>query len=219
VNMGEIPMPGGWTLSMAWVPMCGQTWIGAAASFVGMWAVMMVAMMLPSLLPVLWHHGVKRGAVAGAGYLFVWTVLGALVFAGGAALAQAALQLPAVAHAVPTSMAMTVLLAGAFQFTAWKARHLAYFRPSASGHSMLPAHASSAWRYGVWLGLHCSRACAGMTAILLVMGVMDLRVMAAVATAITAERLAPAGERVARAVGAVSIVAGVCLMARAWMQA
>ena len=103
----------------------------------------------------------EAGRGGGRGYLFVWTVLGAIVFAGGAALAQAALQLPAVAHAVPMSMAMTVLLAGAFQFTAWKARHLAYFRPAAAAHLMLPAHAGSAWRYGVWLGLHCSRACAG----------------------------------------------------------
>ncbi|MGH6796850.1 MAG: hypothetical protein ACREDI_00505, partial [Roseiarcus sp.] len=30
---GEIPMPGGWAMSMAWMPMCGQTWPGAAASF------------------------------------------------------------------------------------------------------------------------------------------------------------------------------------------
>jgi hypothetical protein len=29
--MGEMPMPGGWTMSMAWMPMCGQTWPGAPA--------------------------------------------------------------------------------------------------------------------------------------------------------------------------------------------
>jgi predicted metal-binding membrane protein len=34
---------------MAWMRMPGQTWPGAAASFLGMWVVMMVAMMLPSL--------------------------------------------------------------------------------------------------------------------------------------------------------------------------
>ena len=47
--MGEMPMPGGWTMSMAWMRMPGQTWPGAAASYLGMWVVMMVAMMLPSL--------------------------------------------------------------------------------------------------------------------------------------------------------------------------
>ena len=31
--MGGMPMPGGWTMSMAWMRMPGQTWLGAAASF------------------------------------------------------------------------------------------------------------------------------------------------------------------------------------------
>jgi predicted metal-binding membrane protein len=52
-------------------------------------------------------------------------------------------------------------------------------------------------------------------AILLVVGVMDLRAMAVVAAAITIERLAPAGERVARATGAVTVGAGVFLIVRA----
>jgi len=225
-GMGEIAMPGGWTLSMAWMPVCGQTWTGAAASFVGMWAVMTMVMMLPSLAPVLWRYrlaldprGVARPgrltALAGAGYFFVWTVLGAIVFALGAALAAMALRMPALARAVPMSLAMVVLLAGAFQFTAWKAHHLAYCRPSTAPDRTLAADAGAAWRYGVWLGLRCSRACAGLTAILLVVGVMELRAMAAVAAAITAERLAPADERVAWAVGAVAVAAGIYLMGRA----
>jgi predicted metal-binding membrane protein len=45
-------------------------------------------------------------------------------------------------------------------------------------------------------------------AILLVIGVMDLRVMAVVTAAITVERLAPVGERVARAIGVVAVGAG-----------
>src|SRR3981189_1145328 len=62
--MGGMPMPGGWTMSMAWMRMPGQTWPGAAASFLGMWIVMMVAMMLPSLVPMLRRY---RQAVGRAG--------------------------------------------------------------------------------------------------------------------------------------------------------
>ena len=51
-------------------------------------------------------------------------------------------------------------------------------------------------------------------AILLVIGVMDLRTMAVVAAAITVERVAPAGARVARAIGAVVVGAGFFLVAR-----
>jgi predicted metal-binding membrane protein len=52
-------------------------------------------------------------------------------------------------------------------------------------------------------------------AILLVIGVMDLRAMAVVAAAITVERRAPAGERVAGPIGAVVVGAGPFLIARA----
>ena len=41
---------------MAWMRMPGQTWPGAAASFLGMRVVMMVAMMLPCLVPMLWRY-------------------------------------------------------------------------------------------------------------------------------------------------------------------
>jgi hypothetical protein len=44
---------------------------------------------------------------------------------------------------------------------------------------------------------------------------MDLRVMTAVTAAITLERLAPAGEHIARAIGAVVVGAGMLLIARA----
>ena len=48
-----------------------------------------------------------------------------------------------------------------------------------------------------------------------VIGIMDLRATALVAAAITVERLAPAGERVARAIGAVIVGGGLVLIARA----
>jgi len=44
---------------------------------------------------------------------------------------------------------------------------------------------------------------------------MDLRAMAVLAMAITVERLAPNGERVARVTGVVAVGAGMVLIARA----
>jgi predicted metal-binding membrane protein len=52
-------------------------------------------------------------------------------------------------------------------------------------------------------------------ALLLVIGVTGLRAMAIVGTAISVERLAPAGERVARALGVLVGGAGSLLIARA----
>jgi len=222
--MGGMPMPGGWTMSMAWMRMGGQTWAVAAATFVGMWIVMMLAMMLPSLVPMLWRYRQSVGstgetrldrltALAGVGYFFVWTAFGMAAFPLGVALATIAMRQPAVARAVPIAVGVVVLIAGFLQFTAEKARHLACCRETSATFPADPG----ALRYGVRLGLHCVGCCANLMAILLVIGVMDLRAMAVVATAISVERLAPAGERVARVIGAVVVGAGLLLIARASM--
>ncbi len=224
--MGGMPMPGGWTMSMVWMWMPGQTWPGDVASFLGMWIVMMVAMMLPSLVPMLWRYrqAVHRTgdtrlgrltALVGVGYFSVWTVFGMAAFPLGVALAAVVMQWPALARTVPIAVGVVVLIAGSLQFTAWKARHLACCREAPGRGHTLPADAGTAWRHGLRLGLHCTHCCVGLIAILLVIGVMDLRVMAVVAVAITAERLAPAGERIARAIGAVIIGAELFLIARA----
>jgi predicted metal-binding membrane protein len=222
--MGEMPMPGGWTMSMAWMRMPGQTWTGAAMSFLGMWVVMMVAMMLPSLVPMLWRYRQAVGRTGEtrlgrltalvAGYFFVWTVFGMAAFPLGVALAAVEMQLPALARAAPIAVGVVVLIAGALQFTAWKAHHLACCRVAPGRGRTLP-DPGTAWRHGLRLGLHCSHCCANLMAILLVIGVMDLRAMAVVTAAITVERLAPAAERVARAIGVVVVGAGLFLIAQA----
>lgn len=223
--MGGMPMPGGWTLSMAWMRMPGQTWIDVAASFFGMWTVMMTAMMLPSLLPMLERYrravrGTETPRLAwltarvGAAYFLVWAAFGAAVFPLGVALAAIAMAQPALARAVPFAAGAIVLLAGALQFTAWKARRLVCCRETPHRRT-LPADAATAWRHGLRLGLHCCTCCAGPTMVLLALGVMDLRAMAAVTAAISAERLAPGGERLARMTGAVAAATGAWLIARA----
>jgi predicted metal-binding membrane protein len=125
------------------------------------------------------------------------------------------MQLPALARAVPIVVGVIVLITGALQFTAWKAHHLACCRKAPGCGGTWPADAGTAWRYGLRLGLHCSYCCAGLTVIFLVIGVMDLRAMAVITAAITLERLAPAGELVARAIGTVVVGAGLFLIARA----
>jgi predicted metal-binding membrane protein len=224
--MGGMAMPGGWTMSMAWMRMPGQTWPTAASTFLGMWLVMMVAMMLPSLAPALWRYrqavgrtGERRRSgltvLVGVAYFLVWMLFGMLVFPVGVALATVEMQQPSLARAVPMAIGLVVLLAGALQFTAWKAHHLACCRESPGRGLGLPADAPNAWRHGLRLGLHCSYSSAGATAILLVMGVMDLRAMVVVTAAVTVERLARDGERVARVIGVVMVGAGLLLIGRA----
>ena len=228
--VGGMQMPGGWSMSMTWMRMPGQTWPGAAASFLGMWIVMMVAMMLPSLVPMLGRYRKAVGrtgetrlgrltALVAVGYFCVWTLCGMAVFPLGVAVASIEMAQPALARAVPMSVGAVVLIAGALQLTAWKARRLACCREAAGHDRTLPAGAGTAWRLGLRIGLHCGRCCGNLMAILVVGGIMDPGVMALVTAAITVERLAPAGGHVARAIGAVAVGAGVYLIALAAREA
>lgn len=206
-------------------PMPGQTWAGAAASFLGMWTVMMVAMMLPSLLPALWRYHQALGCVRGtrparetalvaAGYFAAWSLVGSSAFALGVVPETVGMP-PWTSGLVPGAAGALVLAAGALQFSAWKARHLSFCRETPRGGDALPADPGAAWRHGLHLGLHCCCSCAGPTAILLVVGVMDLRAMAAIGAAVTLERIAPRGERMARLVGSFAVAVGLLWIARA----
>ena len=221
--MPGMEMPGGWTMSMAWMRMPGQSWPGAATSFLGMWSVMMVAMMLPSLVPMLMRYRAsvdgssarlsRLTALVAAGYYFVWILAGVAAYPLGLALAAAEMQLTSLARAVPIATGLVVMLAGVLQFTAWKAHRLECCRsapPCCRSHD-----SDTAWRHGLRLGLNCVQCCAGLTAVLIVLGVMDLRAMALVTLAISAERIAPASERVAHHVGAFAIAGGIWMVSNA----
>jgi predicted metal-binding membrane protein len=224
--MGGMPMPGDWTMSMTWMRMPGQTWPGAAASFLGMWLVMMVAMMLPALGPMLerYQRGVATTpkarrdlltSIVGAAYFFVWSAFGLGAFSLGVALAEIEMRIPAVARAVPIGVGAIVLVVGMLQFTAWKARHLACCRGEHEHGLTLVAGAEAAWQHGLRLGLDCCQCCGSLMVLLLVCGVMDIGVMAVVTVAVTVERLAPDGESVARGIGFAVVGAGLLLIARA----
>jgi predicted metal-binding membrane protein len=219
--MPGMEMPGGWTMSMTWMRMPGQSWFAATASFLGMWTVMMIAMMTPALIPMLARYRqAVRGAgaarlerlttLAGIGYFAAWTLCGVAAFPIGVALAEIAMRAPAVSRAVPFATGCVVLAAGWLQFSSWKARRLAGCRNAPA--QAAPMNAWAALRDGLRLGLHCIHCCAGLTAVLLVIGVMDIRAMVLVTAAITAERVMPAAERVARGIGAALAGTGMLLI-------
>ncbi len=222
-------LPGGLTLSMAWVPMPGQTWPAAAAAFLGMWLVMMVAMMLPTLVPMLVRyrralrgqgaaHLGRPALLAGAGYFSIWALVGAAVYLPGALLTSAETQSMSLSSLAPFATGIILLAAGGLQLTAWKAHQLTCAPQPLAEAPACPRDARFARRalqYGLRLGWHCSLCCSGLMLVLLATGVMDLGVMAAVGAAITLEQLVPAPARVARAIGAVAILAGIFILTRA----
>lgn len=221
---GGMAMPGRWTMSMAWMRMQGQNWLSAAFSFMRMWVPMMAAMMLPALVPALLRYRASLRAprtvhlnattvLAGAGYFFVWALLGAVVYPVGVIATNAEMHRPALARSVPLITGAVLFFAGGLQLTAWKARQLCRCRDQANCVSMLSPDARTALGYGLRLGMHCLLCCLGLMMALLVTGVMNLGAMALITIAITGERLAPSPTLVARTAGVVMIVAGVLVIA------
>jgi predicted metal-binding membrane protein len=221
-----MPMPGAWTMSMAWMRTSEHTRLEAGAAFLAMWMVMMLAMMLPPAVLMLWsYRRCVRGSgaarlgrltlLAGAGYFFVWAVFGVVAYALGAALAEAEMRWSPLARSVPLATGVILLLAGALQLTAWKIRQLARCADAPASDPSSAPMAWNAWRRGLRLGMRCSRCCAGLMLVLLVTDVMSLGAMAMVAGAITLERFVPRPQRAARVIGVLVIAAGVLAIARA----
>src|SRR5690242_16521813 len=145
-----------------------QTWLASAASFLGMWIVMMVVMMLPSAIPMLGRYrqavvstgGSRLGlltVIVGAGYFFVWTVIGVAAFPLGIAMTAVQMEQPALARVAPIAIGVVVSIAGACQLTAWKARRLACCREAPACGRTLRGDAGTAWRHGLRLGGDCVR--------------------------------------------------------------
>jgi predicted metal-binding membrane protein len=200
--------------------------MGAAAGHLGMWTAMMVPMMLPSLVPMLssYRRSVRGAdgihlhgltALVGVGYFFVWALIGVAIYAAVADVMTVAMRDESMARRLPIAGGVLLLIAGGVQLTPWKARRLALCREG-SGCGASPApDARGAWRHGLRLGVRCSLCCGSLMLALLATGMMNPGAMAGATLAISAERLAPAPSRVARAVGVAIVLAGGFTIARA----
>jgi len=225
---GGMAMPGGWVMSMMWMPMPGQSLLAAAAMFIAMWTAMMIAMMLPSAMPLILlyrraiafrgesYPGLRSGIMMG-GYFCVWALFGVVTFAVGAALARLEMSSPAFSRAVPAIAATTLIICGIYQWTPWKASCLQHCQDPMS---LVAAHLHGGWRGSLRLGLHhgatCAICCWSLMVIQIILGMMNLIVMAAIALVIAIEKLTSRGATIPRFVGALAAAAGVAFLLHVW---
>ncbi|MCE0499629.1 MAG: DUF2182 domain-containing protein [Methylacidiphilales bacterium] len=231
-SMSEgMSMPGGWTMSMMWMRMPGQTWLASAAMFMLMWLAMMVAMMLPSSLPLMLrdYHARRSGNSPGAmiltllmatGYFFVWSAVGMAVYMVGTLFALATMRWTALSQATPLILGIMIFIAGCLQFMPWTMYGLRRCR------GMLPCEmppaqgcASTSWWLGISRGVSCVACCSGPTLVLLALGMMNAAVMVMVAAVITMEKLMPKPELMVRIFGMISVVTGLIIISNLIWQA
>ncbi|RYY75116.1 MAG: DUF2182 domain-containing protein [Gammaproteobacteria bacterium] len=224
--MGEMSMAGGWNMSMMWMLMPGQTWISEQLEFAVMWLVMMAAMMMPALLPVLMSYRRSIGKISnsqldllafaiGVGYFSISLLIGIAVFPIGFLLASLAMQHAVLASTVPVITGVVIAVAGALQFTQWKFHRLSCCRNTKNFNIFSLGKITCAWRYGLHLGINCNLCCAGLTLVLLLVGVMNPLVMLLVAIAVTIERVVPKAEAATKIIGVVLMGIGIYLLLKA----
>jgi predicted metal-binding membrane protein len=209
----EMEMPGGWRISMMWTRMPGQTWVASAVSFQLMWLTMMIAMMLPSALPMFLKqkHTPVSLFVMATGYFAIWLAMGAGIYTLGVAFAAAAMRWETFSRIVPALSGAALIAAGAFQFTRWKMIGLLGCRSRFGCISACPERETN-FRLGCRQGAACCLCCAAPTMVLVVLGMMNPLVIIGIAVVIAAEKLLPRSEIVARLVGFATIGAGIgCL--------
>jgi predicted metal-binding membrane protein len=206
----EMEMPGGWTMSMMWMRMPGQTWAASATSFLLMWQAMMVAMMLPSALPMFLKTRRQWDALfcMASGYFAIWFAAGVGIYALGMASAAVAMRLEFFSRAVPWVLSASLIAAGSIQFTRWKITHLLRCRSAFGCAISCPQHETS-FRIGCKQGAACCLCCAAPMTIQLALGIMNPLVMIVVAIVIAAEKLLPQPAIIARLIGLSAIIAGV----------
>ena len=170
---------------------------------------MMVAMMLPSLAPLLvrYRSGTVQGTLVALGYFAVWAAAGVAAYALGTALALADRW-----RAAPFVAALALVLASLLQCTPWKSRRLVCCREFGSRGG---STGRAALRDGVRLGMQCCLCCAGLMTFLIVTGMMRLGAVVLVSALIALERFAPHPRLVARTAGVLILVVGAAVIATA----
>jgi predicted metal-binding membrane protein len=185
--------------------------------------VMMVAMMFPSITPmVLTHARIVRSRGEGAlptvafvvGFLAVWSAaglipLGMIQLLGSSVAAPLNAWLPRLGGAV-------VVLAGVYQFTPLKE---ACLRTCRSPLGFILTHdfgggRTAAARAGISHGLYCLGCCWAIMAVLAVVGLMNLAWMAVFAVLFFLEKNWRQGVMLSRVAGVACVVLGAAILIR-----
>jgi predicted metal-binding membrane protein len=208
--------------------MGGGTELGALGFYVGVWVVMMAAMMFPSVWPmIVAYHAIAHrrrelgkpapaagGIVFLAGYLIAWTLYGLTAY--GAIEAVRALDVEALGwnRGGPYVAGAVIVAAAAYQLTPAKDVCLRKCRsPMHFFFGIWRDGVSGALRMGIEHGAWCVGCCWALMAGLFALGAMSLGWMAFVGALIAIEKLLPWKALANHGVAVVLVVLGLAVIA------
>jgi predicted metal-binding membrane protein len=198
-------------------PMPGTMGLGLGA-FIAIWALMMAAMMLPSVTPFasmytrsFTDNRGRRLAVLALGYLLVWSLAGIPAYG----LAWIADRLLAGRPVGATALAVAIFAAcGIYQLTPFKDRCLAHCRSPLGFVLKFGSYRgrSRDLRVGLYHGAFCLACCWGLMALLIAFGLMNLAAMVLLAGIVLLEKTVPWGYRFSRVLGVVALILAVLVI-------
>jgi len=196
-----------------------------AALFSLGWLLMIVAMMLPSSIPLVMTFGalVRRRRRPGqlvllllAGYLLVWSAFGLTAWLADRVVHAGVDALPWLAEHPEIIIATTLAIAGLWQFSPLRDRCLDECR-SPLGFVMNRWRGTSergeALRMGIAHGAFCVGCCWSLMLVMFGVGLASLSVMLVLGGLTAIEKNLPSGRRLTRPLGAFLIVAAVYAIA------
>ncbi len=213
----DLAAPGmaGANMGMAMAMPSRVAWPGEALLLAfAMWAVMMVAMMLPSAMPLLLMvrtvsarrqarpSPAATTALVGFGYLTAWAAFSLLAAGGQWELERLAMLSPAMRLIHPRLAGLLLILAGVYQFSPWKNACLSRCRtPLGFVLAEWRDGTRGAFVLGLRHGLYCVGCCWLLMALLFVVGVMNLVWVTVIAAAVLVEKVWSRGVWVSRGMG------------------
>jgi predicted metal-binding membrane protein len=186
------------------------TALGTLAWFLGVWVVMMAAMMFPSVAPtVALYARMSRSRVRHvaftAGYLATWAAAGVLAFVIGAVITQVAQGALSWDNAGQEVAGVTLLVAAGYELTPLKDVCLGKCRsPLGTLLGSWRDGWAGAFRMGLGNGAWCVGCCWALMASLFALGVMSVTWMAVVAVLIAVEKMVP--WRLAATIGTTTVL-------------
>jgi predicted metal-binding membrane protein len=192
-----------------------------------MWAVMMIAMMMPSAAPLILLYGAaarkhqdaaspeRRIYALAAGYALVWALFSVGATALQRLLAAALVLTPMMEPATPVAAAAVLGAAGFYQLTPWKRACLSVCRsPLGFMLQRWRGGTAGAFRLGLDHGVHCLGCCWALMLILFAGGVMNLTVILTLTVWALLEKTAPFGGRTPVLTGVTLLLAAVWMLLR-----
>lgn len=197
------------------------TSLGPFGWFLGIWVVMMAAMMVPSAIPTvaLYSHlsqarSLLRSLLFAAGYLAVWVAGGVAAFAAAGLAGRVAGGSLGWDEAGRWVAGATILTAAVYQLTPLKDACLRRCRnPVAFLLGSWQPGAAGAFRMGSTSGLWCTGCCWALMASLFALGVMSIRWMALVAASVALEKTLPRRRLGSWVIAGLLLAIGVLLLA------